>query len=227
MNKKKDISVRIKKLTAIAMFSAMAYVCVYFLRIPVQFLTLDIKDSLIVLCALLFGPIAGAVVAIMVPLLELITISDTGAYGLIMNILSSLSFSVTASVIYRYKKSMMGAVVGLLSGVFVVTAIMMVANLLITPYYMGVPTGMVVSLIPKLLLPFNLIKAVLNASIVLLLYKPLSKLMKKTGFVQVTATSEAQGTPKEKSHLRSVLITLVSVLLIVGSLAIIFLVLRK
>lgn len=227
MKKRTDISTRIKKLTAIAMFSAMAYVCVYFLRIPVQFLTLDIKDSLIVLCALLFGPVSGAAVAVMVPFLELITFSDTGVYGLIMNILSSMSLSVTASMIYRYKKSMMGAVIGLASGVFVMTAVMMLANLLITPYYMGVPTGMVVSLIPKLLLPFNLIKAVLNASIVLLLYKPLSKLMKKIGFIQGGVPSAVQEQNTKASYLRSALITAVAVLLIAGSLTVIFLVLRK
>lgn len=227
MKKRSNMSIRIKKMTAVAMFSAMAYVCVYFLRIPVQFLTLDIKDSLIVLCALLFGPLSGAAVAVMVPLLEMISFSETGVYGLIMNILSSVSLSVTASVIYRYKKSMTGAVIGLASGVFVMTAVMMLANLLITPYYMGVPTGTVVALIPKLLLPFNLIKAVLNASIVLLLYKPLSKLMKKIGFTQSGAPSAVQEQNTKTSYLRSVLITAVAVLLIAGSLAVIFLVLRK
>ena len=148
---------KIKRITAIGVFCALAYVCLYFIKIPVQFLTLDVKDSLIILCSLLFGPIAGATIAFVVPLLEFITISDTGVYGFIMNALSSVTFSVTAGLIYRYKKSMTGAIVGLVSGVCAVTAVMLLANLLITPYYMHAPVETVAAMIPTVLLPFNLV----------------------------------------------------------------------
>ena len=139
------------------MFCALAYVCMLVIKIPVQFLTLDVKDSLIVLCSLIFGPLSGLAIAGVVPFLELITISGTGVYGFIMNVLSSVTFSMTAGLIYRYKKSLAGAVVGLLSAVFAVTSVMILANLLVTPYYMGAPTEAVVAMIPTVLLPFNFI----------------------------------------------------------------------
>jgi len=225
MYQKKDSAIRIKKMTATAMFCALAYACLYFIKIPVGFLTLDVKDSLIILCSLLFGPWYGLIVAVIVPLLELITISGTGVYGFIMNVLSSVTFSLTAGLIYRYKKSMSGAIVGLCSGVFTVTAVMMLANLLITPHYIGGSVADVAAMIPKVLLPFNLVKAILNAALVLLLYKPLSRLLKRTGFLASVAKDEAQARPEGRA--RSLWITAVALVVIAASLAVIFFVLRK
>jgi riboflavin transporter FmnP len=212
----------IKQLAVIAMFCALSYVCMLVIKIPVQFLTLDIKDSLIILCGLLFGPVTAVAVSFIVPLLEFMTISGTGVYGLIMNVLSSLSFSLTASLIYRYKKTFYGAIVGLVSGVLAMTAVMMLANLLVTPYYMGVPTATVAALIPKLLLPFNLIKAILNAAIVLLLYKPISRILRRGGMIDGTPDNVVKNT---NSKTRSIVVTVVALSIIVASFAIIFLVL--
>lgn len=224
-------SQKIKRLTAIGMFCALAYVCMYFIRIPVQFLTLDVKDSLITLCALLFGPIAGASVALIVPLLEFITVSDTGVYGFLMNVLSSLTLSVTAGLIYRYRKSLSGAVFALISAVFAVTAVMMLANLLITPYYMHVTAEAVAAMIPTVLLPFNLLKATLNAALVLLLYKPLSNVLKKIGFLQSAGALAGGEQMTDEStrlsmHRRSILVTVIAAAIIAASLAVILLVLR-
>lgn len=213
-------------MTAVGMFCALAYVCTVLVKVPVQFLTLDVKDSLIVLCALIFGPISGLAVAVIVPFLEFITISGTGVYGLIMNVLSSVTFSVTAGLIYRYKKSLAGAVIGLVSAVFAVTAVMLLANLLVTPYYMGAPVEAVIAMLPTVLLPFNFIKATLNAAIVLLLYKPLSNVLKRFGFLH-TKESASKDQPKVKHSIRSLVVSLIAVAIIVVSLLVIFLVLRK
>ena len=206
------------------MFCALAYACMYFIKIPVGFLTLDVKDSLIVLTSLLFGPVYGLTIAVTVPFLELITISGTGVYGFIMNVCSSVTFSMTAGLIYRYKKSMTGAIIGLCSGVFAVTAVMMLANLFVTPHYIGGSVADVAAMIPKILLPFNLVKATLNAALVLLLYKPLSKTLKRIGFL--ISSGASQGEKKENGRVRSAVITGIALAVIAGSLAIIFFVLK-
>ena len=224
---KRTSTEKIKKIAATAVFCALAYACMYFVKIPVGFLTLDVKDSLIILCSLLFGPVYGVSIAVLVPLLELITISGTGVYGFIMNVLSSVTFSVTAGLIYRYKKTMTGAIVGLCSAVFAVTSVMMLANLLITPYYIGGTTADVAAMIPKVLLPFNLVKAVLNAAIVLLLYKPLSKILKRIGFLVSTHKSAQSHESLQENRTRSALITAIAVAVILASLAVIFFVLKK
>lgn len=220
-------SMRIKRLTAVAMFCALAYVCMLVIKIPVAFLTLDVKDSLIILCSLLFGPVSGLIVAVVVPLLEFITISETAVYGLIMNMLSSVTFCTVTGLIYRAKKSLFGAIAGLCAGVCATTAIMVLANLFITPHFLGSTTEEVAALIPKMLLPFNLVKATLNAAIVLLLYKPLSITLKKIGFVRPSASKKsADGEAVAIHHTRSVLITVIAVAVIAASLAIVFFVLR-
>ena len=228
MNRKSNQSFKIKKITAAAMFCAIAYVCALLIKVPVQFLTLDVKDSVIVLCTLLFGPISGGAVAIIVPLLEFITVSATGVYGLIMNVLSSMTFAMTVGWIYHFKKSLSGAVIGLLTGVFSVTAVMILANLFITPYYLGGTTAQVAAMIPKILLPFNAIKALLNAAIVLLFYKPLSKMLKKMRVLRSEKQLTDDSSPaKSNGILRTVIVSTVAAVIIVASLLIVFLVLRK
>ena len=212
----------IKKLVCVAMFAALAYAVTY-LKIPVAFLSLEVKDSLIVLCTLIFGLPAGLCIAVLVPILELITHSTTGVYGLIMNMLSSLTFAAVTGVIYKYKKNFYGAIIALISGVLSVTAVMLLANMLITPYYMGVSTEAVMKLIPTMLLPFNLVKATLNGAIVLLLYKPLSNVLKRTGFIEKKAQS---GEAKKGFNTRSIFVTLIAAAVIAGSLCIILLVLK-
>ncbi len=216
-----NASAKIKKMSITAMFCAVAFILTY-IKLPVTFLSLEIKDSMIVLCTLLFGPLSGLVIAVIVPFLEFITHSTTGVYGLIMNILSSVTFSMVTGFIYKYKKSFYGAIAGLAAGVFSVTAVMLLANLLVTPYYMGVSAQDVAAMIPKLLLPFNLIKALLNGSIVLLMYKPFSNLLKRGGFIPGGASVSGVS----QNRLRSLLVTVVAIMLIVGSLAVILFVLQ-
>ncbi|MBE6668195.1 MAG: ECF transporter S component [Ruminococcaceae bacterium] len=226
--------ISIKKLVCIAMFAALAYAVTY-IKIPVAFLSLEVKDSLIVLCTLIFGLPAGLAIAVLVPLLELITHSSTGVYGLVMNILSSVTFSMVTGLIYKYKKNFYGAIIGLISGIVSVTAVMLVANMLITPYYMGVSADAVIKLIPTMLLPFNLVKATLNGAIVLLLYKPISTVLRRAGFIEkriregdgTLEDTMTQSSEKKTFGLRSVLVTLIAVAIIAGSLCIIYFVLRK
>ena len=66
MQNRNDSIIKIKKICATAMFCALAYACMYFIKIPVGFLTLDVKDSLIVLTSLLFGPVYGLTIAVTV-----------------------------------------------------------------------------------------------------------------------------------------------------------------
>lgn len=207
----------IRSMVMIAMFAAMAYVVMVAIHIKVSFLTMDVKDAVITLCGLCFGPAASALLSILVPLLELVTVSDTGVYGLIMNMLGSVSFSLTATVIYRYKKTFGGAILGLLSGVVMMTGVMLLANLYITPYYMHVPKGTVREMIPTLFLPFNLLKGAINAGVVLLLYKHLATFLRRIGVLDA---------PQEKTakHLsrRTLFVTVLAVVLILGAGILIF-----
>lgn len=195
------VNSNIKRITVIAVLCAIAYLVSFIFPFKVSFLTFDLKDAIIAISALMYGPIAGLVSSVIVPFLEFITTSETGIYGFIMNFLSSAAFSVTAGIIYKYRRSFSGAIMSMCASVLAVTAIMLLANLFITPYYMGVERGMVVELIPSLLLPFNLIKSVINASLTLLIYKPITAAFGRMGMIE-------RKTFSKENSLRSILLVL-------------------
>ena len=176
-----DKKINIKKLTVMALFCALAYVVEFVFRIKVGFLTFDAKDAVITISAMFFGPLSGVVTALAVALLEMITVSTTGFYGLVMNFASTAAFAVVASLIYKYKKTLKGAIIGLLAGIFSMTAVMVLLNILITPLYMKTNVEAVMQILPTLIVPFNFTKALFNTALVLILYKPISVALKRIG----------------------------------------------
>lgn len=198
----------IKKLTVLAMFVAMAYLCLYVFRFKVQFLSLEIKDVFITMSGFIFGPLTAVGVAFVESLLEMITVSDTGPYGAIMNFAGSATFAGIASLVYKYKKNLCGAMIGLVSAVVLMTGVMIVLNILITPLYMKAPRDVVIGMIPTLLLPFNLVKGSLNSAFVFLLYKPLSEALKGMGMLPKTKDF--------KFDKKSVLVAVISAVVIVA-----------
>ncbi|MBQ7406196.1 MAG: ECF transporter S component [Clostridia bacterium] len=181
---KKNIKIDTRKVVGIAVFSALAFVLSLVIRFPVMFLTFDVKDAIICTSAFIYGPIAAPIVALLAALLELITVSSTGLYGFLMNFFSSAALSTVASLVYRKWRTLNGAIVSMLAAVIAMVAVMMGANLLITPYYMtGGSVAAVAELIPSVLLPFNLAKGLLNAAITLLIYKPIKIAMKRAGLL--------------------------------------------
>ena len=216
---------RIKRITATAMFAALAYVSVVVLKFHVGgFLTFDLKDALITVCGMYFGPLYALAISLIVPFLEFITISGTGVYGLIMNILASVAFSVTASLLYKYKRTFSGAVLGLLGGIFAMVGVMLAANLLITPHYLHMPTEAVAEMIPTLLLPFNSVKAVINGALTLLLYKPLTNALKRAGFRKSGSEQIAKPTEEEKkkANVRTAVVAIVAILIMAISIFVIY-----
>ncbi len=174
---------KVRTLVAVGMFSALAYVCCVMFHFKASFLTFDLKDAVMTVGAMMFGPLYGLAMAVIVALIEMVTISDTSYYGLIMNIISSVCYVCISSGIYCRRRTMTGAVVGVVSAVVGTTAVMMVANYFITPLFMQVGSAEVVALIPTLLLPFNLTKAVFNSAIVFVLYTPVSTAVRSAGFM--------------------------------------------
>ena len=181
MNRK--ISLDIKKTASIAMLSALAFLARLVFKIPVSFLTFDIKDTVIAFGGLVFGPVSGVVIALVVSLVEMI-ISETGPIGFVMNFVSSAVFAGVASLIYKFKRTFNGAIIGLYSSVAATTAVMLLMNVILTPIYQGVPRSAVIAMLPTLFLPFNFAKTLLNAAIVMLIYKPVVMALRKAKILE-------------------------------------------
>ena len=176
---------KIKRLTTLAMFSAIAFVVVALIRIPVVlFLKYEPKDVVITICGFIFGPLSAMLVSAVVSLVEMVTISSEGIIGCIMNIISTCSFACTASLIYKKVHSIKGAVVGLLCGVGATVGVMLLWNYLITPIHMGLERQTVAAMLVPVFLPFNAIKGALNTAITLLLYKPVVTALRRARLVE-------------------------------------------
>ena len=174
-------SVKIKKLCVAALFCALAVATTFVMHFKVMFLTFDVKDAIIAIAGLLFGPLYSVVISLIVSLIEFISRGETGPWGLLMDFLSTALFSTVCALIYKYKKNIKGAIIGLILASVSMTAFMLLFNLFIVPLYTpNYTTASVAVMIPTLFLPFNLTKAILNSAIVLILYKPISRAMKAT-----------------------------------------------
>lgn len=180
-----------KEISTVGMLCAIAYVAVVAGRIPlILFLKYDPKDIVIAISGLIFGPFTSFVIAFIVSLIEMFTISENGVLGFIMNIISSCSFACTAAFIYKRKHRLSGAIIGILCGWGCMVCVMLLWNYLITPIYMGYPREDVVRLLLPAFLPFNFIKGGLNAAITMLLYKPVITALRYSGLAEQNKATE-------------------------------------
>lgn len=175
----------VKKMVSLAMLAAIAYLIVSLVRIPVVlFLKYEPKDVIITIGGFLFGPMASFIVSAVVSLLEMVTISETGFIGCIMNLLSTCTFACTAALVYKKWHTLKGAIAGLALGSVLMVGAMLLWNWLVTPWYMGADRATVEGLLLPAFLPFNLLKAGLNSALTLSLYKPLVTALRKIGLVE-------------------------------------------
>ena len=182
-----------KRYVGIAIFSALAYVVALVCNIipPVAgFLSLDVKDAVIAMASFVYGPVSAVIISFIAAFVELLTFSTTGWYGFVMNFASSAIFSLTASLIYRSKKTLNFALIGFISAVIATTGIMLCLNIFVTPLYLaqtgmelGAAREMVSGLLAKVLLPFNFAKSLLNSAIAMMLYKPLTEALRRAKLI--------------------------------------------
>ncbi len=205
----------IRRLVLCSMFAAMAYCVAFIFRINVSFLTFDAKDAIVCIASMILGPGAGAVISLIVATLEQITVGDTGFWGWLMDFASTATFSVAASYIYSKRRNISGVAIALASSVIATVTVMMLCNLLITPIYMQVELMQVIELLPTLLLPFNLTKSVLNAGLVLALYKPLITACRAVKLVPKKESSD--GEKQSFWSMRSLVFILIAIVLISAS----------
>lgn len=122
-----------------------------------------------------FGPAAGLSVGMVSAIIHGLLFGDLA--GTAMVILSVLGFILPASLIYRRSRTLPRAIIGLVFSVIASTLLAILGNLVITPFWLGVPFSAVIEMIIPLLTPFNLIKGALNAILTLVVYKSISNLI--------------------------------------------------
>lgn len=166
-----------KRIAVTALFCAVAAIATLFLEFPilpgVSWLKYDPSGIVDLIAGFAFGPATAAAVSVIPYLVHLATAS--GIYGVIMAVLATFSLAVPAALVYRHDTSLRGAILGMVVGAVVCLVACILGNVVITPFYAGMPVDAVVALIVPALLPFNLIKIVLNCVVCALVYKPVTK----------------------------------------------------
>lgn len=175
----------LRTLIALALLAAIAFVSTALLRIPVvSFLKYEPKDIVIAIAGFIFGPLPALGMTVVVALIECFTISDTGLWGLLMNVIASASFVLPAAILYKKRRTIGGAVTGLVFGGILAVVMMLLWNLLVTPIYLGYPRSAVADMLLPVFLPFNLLKCSINALLTILLYKPVSRALQASHLVE-------------------------------------------
>lgn len=190
----------VSTLVKISILSAIGYILM-FISVPLpmlfpEFLKIDISDLTALLGGISLGPIAGITIAFLKNLLQFITgMSTTGGVGEFANFLIGGSFVFTVSYIYSKKRNIQGVIIGLVSGIVVMTVVGCIANyFIILPFYatIGWSIDAVVSMgaainpaidskmsfIIWMIAPFNILKSGLMSLLTLPMYKKTEKILK-------------------------------------------------
>lgn len=174
--------VPVRKLTTLGVLAALSIVLVFFIHFPIfpaaPFLEYDPADIPIFIATFTFGPAWGFLMTVAVSVIQGITVSaGSGWIGIVMHILATGSFALVAGSIYQRRRTLGGAVLSLAVGVVLMTAVMTLCNLIFTPLFMGQPMETVVAMLLPAIIPFNLLKAGINAVVTFVVYKPLGRVL--------------------------------------------------
>lgn len=191
-----------RKLATLAMLTALAFAVMMVSKLLPSvngFLDFDFKDVVICIGGFVYGPLSALMMIIVVCVIEMLTISTTGPIGCIMNIVATAAFCCPACYIYKKNHTMKGAVLGLVTGVVLLVAVMLAWNYFLTPIYQGWPRKEIAAMLIPVFLPFNAVKGGLNMTATLLLYKPVVGALRKAKLMPESTGHSAPVEGKKKT----------------------------
>jgi riboflavin transporter FmnP len=124
-----------------------------------------------------FGVGPGVMVGVLVAAVHALFTGNT--VGAVMNAVIAIAFILPATVAYRRNRSTVSVIVGLVISSICMVVVALLMNVLITPVYMAVPLEAVLSMMLPILLPFNVLKALLDTVLVFLLQRNLRAFLEK------------------------------------------------
>ena len=177
VSKKTRVTVLIGVLSALA-WVLMALEFPLFIYFP-SYLKIDFSDVPAILGGIALGPLAGVAVEFVKNLLHFLTMSKEGGIGEIANFFAGAGLLVPIAIIAR--KNAKKLVLGNIAGVISMTVVANLVNYFITlPLYMkNPPKEVIMTTILTILVPFNLVKGVIVAIVVAVLYAALKKVIAK------------------------------------------------
>lgn len=165
-----------RRLTQVAVLGAVAFAFMYF-EFPLPpfppFLKYDPSEVPALIAGFALGPVYGLIVEAIKAILIGIFRSGSlgGPFGIFMNFLAGITLVGVAGTYYLFEHTKAGAIKALIFGVLAMAGVMIVANILLTPIFFGIPRPQVIALVLPALLPFNLVKGALSSLVTYFVYK--------------------------------------------------------
>ncbi len=202
VTEKKSLRYTARYITVTAMLSAVAYILMLFdFSIPIipSFIKLDLSDLPELIGAFSMGPLCGIMICLVKNLFHLI-ITSTGGIGELSNFLLGTAFVLPAGLIYKYRKTKKSALLGAVIGAVFMGVFSIASNYFIVyPVYYQIfaPESVIVSAYDAIAdsifhthvdnilqclvffnMPFTIVKGLISVAITMLIYKPLSPILK-------------------------------------------------
>jgi riboflavin transporter FmnP len=160
-------------MTAIAV--VFSYIPGFPLIPAVNFIRYEFSDLPVLIGVFAFGTLPGVIVAALSVFLSFVLGAEGGGpYGALMHFIAIGIYALTAGIIYHFNKTRTGAIISMLAGTAAMTAVMIPANLIITPLYTGASADAVRNLLLPGIIPVNALKGLVTALLTFVLYKRVS-----------------------------------------------------
>lgn len=188
---------KLRNLVKVGILSAMSFILM-FIQFPIPiappFMKVDLADVPALIGGFSMGPIYGVLVQLIKNLLNL-TKTSTGGVGEISNFIVGGLFVFISASIYQRKKTKRTATIALIAGMLIMTLTATISNaFVIFPLYgkiMGIGMDTFVQMTQKVnglvnsyftlmifaIVPFNLVKAIIEIFVTKLLYKRVSRIL--------------------------------------------------
>ncbi len=186
-------------ITKIAILTAISAIVMLFefpLPFAPGFYELDLSEAVILMGGFAMGPLAAGIMELLKNLINILLNGTSTAYiGELANFITGCSFVIPASLIYKYRKSVKGAIVSLTVGTVSLAVVGSMLNYFVlipafSEFYhlpidkiveMGKAVNPLVgdlrTLVAFAVAPFNLVKGIICSVINMILYKRLSKVL--------------------------------------------------
>lgn len=194
--KKKNIAY-ITKISVLAVIAALLMLLEFPLPFAPAFYEIDLSEIAVLIAGFALGPVAGVLTELLKIILNLIMNGTSTAFvGEISNFFIGISFVLPAAIIYKKKKTLSGAVIGMIVGTASLTVLGAFINYFVMiPAYakffmpmeaiinMGTAVNGNIDSLWTLILfatvPFNFLKGVVCSLATVLIYKRVSPILHK------------------------------------------------
>lgn len=171
----------VRYLTRVGILSALAFLVMLFefpLPFFADFLKIDFSDAIALVGGVALGPIAAISIELIKNLLNLVLHSTTGGIGEIANFLVGVALVLPITIVYRKFKTNLSLVLGMVLGALSMVIVASAANYFVLLPLWGVQGADRMPMILTMLVPFNLVKAVLESIAAFILFNGVKGIFK-------------------------------------------------